>query len=117
MEDALEHALTYRPLDTAVREQVVADSLSAAEDARLAWPMDGIARDITAAASAIEVPVLVLAGEHDQVEPPRVLEANLLPVIPGARMTVIEDTGHLLPLEAPGPVANLLSEFAAATGQ
>ena len=33
------------------------------------------------------------------------LEANLLPVIPGARMTVIEDTGHLLPLEAPGPVA------------
>lgn len=45
------------------------------------------------------------------------LEANLLPVIPGARMTVIEDTGHLLPLEAPGPVANLLSEFTAATGQ
>ena len=44
------------------------------------------------------------------------LEANLLPVIRGARMTVIKDTGHLLPLEAPGPVANLLSEFAAATG-
>jgi hypothetical protein len=32
-------------------------------------------------------------------------------------MTIIEDTGHLSPLEAPGPVANLLSEFAAATGQ
>jgi pimeloyl-ACP methyl ester carboxylesterase len=56
-------------------------------------------------------------GEHDQVEPPKVLEANLLPVIPGARMTVIEDTGHLLPPEAPGPVASLLSEFAAAAGQ
>ena len=75
------------------------------------------ALDITAVASAIEVPVLVLAGEHDQVEPPKVLEANLLPVIPGARMTVIADTGHLLPLEVPGPVANLLSEFAAAAGQ
>jgi hypothetical protein len=32
-------------------------------------------------------------------------------------MTVIEGTGHLLPLEAPGSVASLLSEFAAATGQ
>jgi pimeloyl-ACP methyl ester carboxylesterase len=32
-------------------------------------------------------------------------------------MTVIEDTGHLLPLETPGLVANLLSEFAAAIGQ
>jgi hypothetical protein len=63
VEDALEHALTYRPLDAAVREQVAADSLSASDDARLAWPMDGITRDITAAASAIEVPVLVLAGE------------------------------------------------------
>ena len=117
VENALEHVLTYRPLGAAVREQVVADSLSAAADARLAWLMDGITRDITEAASAIEVPVLVLAGEHDQVEPPKVLEANLLPVIPGARMTVIEDTGHLLPLEAPGPVADLLSEFAAATEQ
>jgi len=46
-----------------------------------------------------------------------VLEANLLPVIPGARMTVIEGTRHLLPLEAPGPVSSLLSEFAPATGQ
>jgi len=62
VEDALEYALTYRPLDAAVREQVVADSLYAADNARLAWLMDGITRDIAAAASAIEVPVLVLGA-------------------------------------------------------
>jgi pimeloyl-ACP methyl ester carboxylesterase len=111
--DALQHVLTYRTLPADLREQVISDSLAADSDARLAWPRHGITEDITAAASAIEVPVLVLAGQRDRVEPPAALEANLLPAIPGARITVIENTGHLSPLEAPGHVANQLDQFAA----
>jgi pimeloyl-ACP methyl ester carboxylesterase len=110
--DALQHVLTHRPLPAGLREQVITDSLAAGDDARLAWPLHGITQDITAAASGIDVPVLVLAGQHDQVEPPAVLEANLLPVIPGARMTVIDGTGHLSPLEVPGQIATLLDQFA-----
>jgi pimeloyl-ACP methyl ester carboxylesterase len=109
--DALEHVLTYRPLPGSLREQAIADSLAAGEDARLAWPLHEITADITAAASTIEIPVQVLAGEHDQVDPPAALRARLLPVIPGARMTVIEGTGHLSPLEVPGLVAAQLDEF------
>jgi pimeloyl-ACP methyl ester carboxylesterase len=103
--------LTYRPLPADLREQVLTDSLAAGRDARLAWPLHGITEDITAAASTIEVPVQVLAGQHDRVDPPASLEANLLPVIPGARMTVIEGTGHLSPLEVPGQIANQLDQF------
>ncbi len=110
---ALQHVLTYRPLSGDLREQVITDSLAAGDEARLAWPTQGITEDITAAAQAIEVPVHVLAGRHDQVEPPALLQANLLPVIPGARMTVIEGTGHLSPLETPGQVADLLNQMAA----
>ena len=111
--DALQHVLTHRALPADLREQVITDSLAAGDDARLAWPRHGITEDITAAASAIDVPVQVLAGEHDRVEPPAVLEANLVSVVPGARMTVIEGTGHLSPLEAPGQVADQLGRFAA----
>ncbi|MGH3280070.1 MAG: alpha/beta fold hydrolase [Trebonia sp.] len=112
--DALQHVLTYRPLSADLREQVITDSLAAgADDARLAWPRHGITEDITAAGSAIDVPVQVLAGQHDQVEPPTSLEANLLPVIPGARMTIIGGTGHLSPLEVPDQIANQLDQFAA----
>ena len=111
--DALQHVLTHRPLPAGLREQVITDSLAAGDDARLAWPRHGITEDITAAASAIDVPVQVLAGQHDRVEPPAVLEANLLPFIPGARMTVIEGTGHLSPLEVPGLLASQLEQFAA----
>jgi pimeloyl-ACP methyl ester carboxylesterase len=42
-----------------------------------------------------------------------VCASSLLSVVPGARMTVIEGTGHLSPLEAPGEVAHLLDQFAA----
>ncbi len=111
--DAVQHVLTYRPLPAGLPEQVITDSLATGDDARLAWPLHGITEDITAAASAIEVPVQVLAGQHDRVEPPAVLEANLLPAIPGARMTVIEGTGHLSPLEVPGQVADQLGQFVA----
>lgn len=105
--------LTSRPLPDDLREQVLTDSLAAGDDARLTWPRHGITADITAAASSIEVPVQVLAGRHDRVDPPASLEANLLPVIPGARMTIIEDTGHLSPLEAPGQIASQIDQFAA----
>ena len=53
----------------------------------------------------------MLAGQHDHVEPPATLEADLVPLIPCARMTVIEVTGHLYPLEAPDQVASLLDRF------
>ncbi|MBO2456161.1 alpha/beta fold hydrolase [Actinomadura violacea] len=110
--DALQHVLTHGPLPADLREQVLTDSLAASDDARLAWPRHGITADITtAAAGAIDVPVHVLAGQHDRVDPPASLEANLLPFIPDAHMTVIDDTGHLSPLEAPGALATQIDRF------
>ena len=44
-------------------------------------------------------------GEHDQVEPPRVLVENLLPHIPTATMMTIPDVGHLIPVESPAELA------------
>ena len=65
------------------------------------------------AAGLIGVPVHVLAGRHDLVDPPASLKANLLAVIPGARMTVLDGTGHLSPLEVPDQIANAIDQFVA----
>jgi pimeloyl-ACP methyl ester carboxylesterase len=81
--DALQHMLTERPL--LLRERVINDSLAASREAQLAWPLDGVTKDVTAAVGAIDVPVQVLAGRQDRVDPPERLEANLLTFIPGAR--------------------------------
>jgi pimeloyl-ACP methyl ester carboxylesterase len=111
--DALQRALTYRPLAAELREQVITDSLAHNPDALLAWPLHGMTQNITDAAGLIRVPVHVLAGRHDVVDPPSSLEADLLPVIPGARMTVLEETGHLSPLEVPDQIANEIDQFVA----
>lgn len=111
--DALQRVLTYRPLAAGLCEQVITDSLARNPDALLAWPLHGMTQNITDAAGLIEVPVHVLAGRHDLVDPPASLEANLLPVIPGARMTVLDGTGHLSPLEVPDQIANEIDRFVA----
>ena len=109
--DALQHMLTERPLPPDLREQVINDGLAGSREAQLAWPLNGITKDITATTRAIEVPVQVLAGRQDRVDPPESLEANLLPFIPEARMTILERTGHLSPLEIPDQIANELDQL------
>jgi pimeloyl-ACP methyl ester carboxylesterase len=108
-----DHVLTANPLIEALKAQVVEDSLTGSALAREEWPLRGIAQDITAAARQIDVPTLVLAGEHDQVEPVDVLKNNLVPYISGASFAVIEGSGHLIPLEAPARLAGCIAEFAA----
>ncbi|WP_344027385.1 alpha/beta hydrolase [Streptomyces luteireticuli] len=116
VEQALDRALTAAPLEGAVRETAVRDSLAADEAARREWPLRGITADITAAVGRIDVPVLVMAGEHDAVEPESVLRQCLLPYIPHARLDVVPGSGHLLPLEAPGAVAEAVEGFVAGLG-
>ncbi|MHA7961028.1 alpha/beta fold hydrolase [Streptomyces sp. L500] len=113
VEEALDHALTATRLEGTVRNAAVRDSLASGEAAREEWPLRGIAADITDAARAISVPVLVLAGEDDRVEPPHVLRECLLPHVPHARFDTVPGSGHLLPLEAPEAVAAALADFAA----
>ncbi|MFF8592339.1 alpha/beta fold hydrolase [Streptomyces sp. NPDC015220] len=113
---ALDHVLTAVPLPEAVRTTALRDSLAAGAEARQEWPLRGIAQDITRAVRDIEVPVTVLAAEHDVVEPPSVLREHLLPHIPHATLTTVPAVGHLLPVEAPAAVATALGEFLALLG-
>jgi pimeloyl-ACP methyl ester carboxylesterase len=102
--------LTATPLSDDLKAQIVADSRAGAPEARVEWPLHGIAQDITREARNIEVPVLVIAGEHDHVEPVEVLRDNLLPYLARADLHVIPSSGHLIPLEAPADLALILQE-------
>ncbi|WP_329360680.1 hypothetical protein [Streptomyces sp. NBC_01483] len=105
--------LTHGGLPPELRRQVVEDSLRGGNEARLEWPRQGLVQNVSAGVSAIEVPVLVLSGSHDKVDPPTVLADHLLPLIPTATLTVLKDTGHLSPLEVPDQVAAHIGAFVA----
>ena len=114
---ARDTVLTATTLPEHLKQQVVADSLASDAEARTEWPLHGISEDITAETARIDVPTLVVAGEHDRVETVGVLRANLLPYVPGAGLTVIPGTGHLIPLEATDALAQVVTTFAVRPGQ
>lgn len=107
----LDNVLAANPLTPAQREQVIADSLRGAPQAKAAWPGATMLEDITGEVGAISVPVLVIAGERDRVDRVDTLESALLPHIPGARLHVLPGIGHLSPLEAPAALAMLIRQF------
>jgi uncharacterized protein (TIGR02246 family) len=112
VEWVLDNVLTANPLTSAQREQVIADSLRGAPQAKAAWPNAAMLEDISGEVGAISVPVMVIAGEKDQVDRVETLQKELLPRIAGARLHVLPGVGHLSPLEAPVALATLIRQFA-----
>ena len=61
----------------------------------------------------IRVPALVVAAREDQLMPVEILK-ELADGIPGARLAIVEDSGHMASLEQPEEVTRLLREWIAA---
>jgi pimeloyl-ACP methyl ester carboxylesterase len=68
--------------------------------------------DSTPLLGQIRIPVLVVAGDEDQIAPAAGME-EMARAIPGAQFTVIPGSGHLSPLEQPQAVNAALNAFLA----
>lgn len=104
--------LAANPLQPDDLETVVQDSLQGAPAAKAAWPLAASQEDISAQAALIRVPTFVISGEKDQVDPPAVLQRELMARIPHATLHILPGVGHLSPLEAPGELSALIRDFA-----
>ena len=62
--------------------------------------------------AAITVPTLVAVGSHDALTPPA-FSAEMAVLIPGATLQMIDQAGHLPPLEQPTIVTALLRDWLA----
>jgi pimeloyl-ACP methyl ester carboxylesterase len=60
--------------------------------------------------AAIRAPTLVLVGEGDELTPPA-LAQEIAAGIPGARLVVVPDSGHLSTLEQPTDVNKTLVDW------
>jgi pimeloyl-ACP methyl ester carboxylesterase len=63
--------------------------------------------------AAIRCPTLLLCGRQDRLVPPAVQQA-MAEHISGARTVVVEDCGHLSPLERPEAVTRALRDWLSA---
>lgn len=108
--------LTARPPSEALQEQILSDNFSGSPQAKLAWPTSSAYEDISAFVGNILVPTLILAGDQDRQDPVEQHEREVLPRIPAAKLKIIRDSGHLLPIDQPIQVADAIRNFVSTFG-
>jgi pimeloyl-ACP methyl ester carboxylesterase len=109
---ARDHILTAMPLTNAQRSGSLRIVCAVGSQPKDAWPNKIILEDICAEVRRINVPTLVLSGEHDQVHPVDGFREEVLSFIPGAQLQVLPAAGHAPMLEAPELVAQSIRRFA-----
>src|SRR5262249_53965777 len=80
-----------------VMERTPPATIAAAQRGMAARP------DVTSMLPTIQLPTLVLVGEHDAISPATEMK-QIADAIPGAEFVVIPGVGHMTTVEAPEPV-------------
>jgi pimeloyl-ACP methyl ester carboxylesterase len=103
------------PVSKEVRQEVIADNLRTSQAAWDAWLEHGSKEDISALMPAIKVPCQLLVGDADHAIPLAAAQQQTLPLLPaGTPLVVVPEAGHLLPLEAPDTILEVLLKLASA---
>ncbi|WP_426703264.1 alpha/beta fold hydrolase [Rhodanobacter sp. Col0626] len=66
--------------------------------------------DGAATLRSLTCPVLILCGRHDVLTPPA-LHGEMAALMPQARLVVVEDSGHMSPMEQPAAVTQAMREW------
>lgn len=119
----LENGLTPADTSAAVVEVLVGRKANAAIRERLRKSFEAVHKgaymqtvhailttDFRPLLPRISVPTLVIVGEDDRVLPPE-HSVFLARAIPGASLSLLEETGHLCNIEAPDSFAAILKDF------
>jgi pimeloyl-ACP methyl ester carboxylesterase len=103
-EDTRQHRPDVVAHARAIADQVPPDSIVAALEAMKRRP------DSTPDLAGLDLPALVVVGEHDGPSPPDVAD-EMAQRLPNARLAVVPGAGHLSNLEAPEAFTRALRAF------
>lgn len=103
--------IAMRPLTSEAFERCVEDQLASAPAAWSWWLERGSREDLSSRIGRLLLPALVIASADDPVLPASVAEAEVMPHLAEARLAILAGAGHLMPLEAPDEVAELIGSF------
>jgi pimeloyl-ACP methyl ester carboxylesterase len=66
--------------------------------------------DSTAQLESLDLPALIIVGEHDRITPPA-SSHRMASALAGSHLEVIHGAGHLSPVEKPGAVTEVMRKF------
>jgi pimeloyl-ACP methyl ester carboxylesterase len=96
-----------------VLDSAVTDVLRANPDAWDAWLLAGSREDWSDRVGTLDLPALIVAGEQDEGLGAALQVAKVLPHFSSGLLKVVPDCGHLVPIERPHELANLIKDFMA----
>ncbi|GJD45173.1 2-succinyl-6-hydroxy-2, 4-cyclohexadiene-1-carboxylate synthase [Methylobacterium cerastii] len=96
------------PLPADRAEAAIADVLRAEPAAWRAWLAGGSREDWCERVGVLRTPALILAGGEDGDLGPEAQTALMAPHFGSARLVTLDGAGHLLPIERPDAVADLI---------
>jgi pimeloyl-ACP methyl ester carboxylesterase len=91
----------------------VQDMMFQSKASTVAWAQLAMThrRDFRTLMPAWNLPTLCLGGDHDAITPPAMIE-EMAAAIPDSQLRILQDAGHLAPLEQPIAFAEQLRNFA-----
>lgn len=108
----VDNILSSGGLNDKIKQRTIEDALRMSHSAVAGWLECGSREDFSTLSPEINVPVMIMAGDQDKVDPLPVVRQVIAPMFPAAPVHIIEGKGHLLPLEAASDVAALIKDFA-----
>ncbi|ANI89765.1 hypothetical protein A9P82_10980 [Arachidicoccus ginsenosidimutans] len=109
--ETIEQVFKATDLSSESKQQVTEDMQHHSTASRCSWPESALGEDVSECLPNIQIPTLVIAGENDIVDSPDRLRQEVLQKIPNAEMVIIPNVGHLMMLQTPEKVAELISTF------
>ena len=102
--------ITAHPLPACIFHRTVEDCLRSALPAWRAWLERGSREDISADATNVNVPTVVVAGGADEPLTAEFLRREVVERVVGAQLTTLPGVKHLLPLEDSLKTAELIND-------
>lgn len=98
-------------LDADAEARAVADVLRASPAAWRAWLESGSREDLCARVGVLRTPALIVSGSEDADLGPAAQTALMAPHLACHRRAVVDGVGHLLPLERPEALVDLIAQM------
>ena len=107
----IDHVFMAETLKPEIRQRIIEDIQNNTTASRLGWPTNALTEDVSEALKNINVPTLIVAAENDIIDSPERLKAEVFANIAGSELEVVKDAGHLVMLQFPETVAQLIRDF------
>lgn len=105
---------SHLPIPPAAKERAIKDVLRVHQDAWIAWLAKGTMEDWISRAAPIKTETLVIAAESDPEWGPEMQQRMTMPYLEHGKLVTVKRSGHLVPMEAPEELVDLLRAFATA---